>query len=272
MNGSQEKKTVAFEYADESDSGPYPIPDNPLIEGGSDHHILIIDQDARILYESFAGLKNRLTDPGPPVPGLSLMYPIMPCDPQAGLQRMQPVLPFFPALSGMTKSVPGRLTMHFGSPFPPPGVHMCGLPVIMPHQLRIRHPPMGQRFRLKSSFNSSGYPYQAKIVLEALKKYGMILSDNGAPWYVTGVPDEQWDNDALHTLHQLKGSDFEAVNCSSLIIDQIPGRPEHLRSAPVSLMKLASTGMAYGILTTTVPVPGIPGIKHTPSEPPGGLR
>ena len=86
------------------------------------------------------------------------------------------------------------------------------------------YPPMGQRFRLKSSFNTSGYPYQAKIVLEALKKYGMILSDNGAPWYITGVPDERWNNDALHTLHQVKGSDFEAVDCTSLVINQDSGQ------------------------------------------------
>jgi hypothetical protein len=86
------------------------------------------------------------------------------------------------------------------------------------------YPPMGQRFRLKSSFNTSGYPYQARIVLEALKKYGMILSDNGAPWYITGAPDDRWNNDALHTLHQLKGSDFEAVDSSSLMINQDSGK------------------------------------------------
>ena len=86
------------------------------------------------------------------------------------------------------------------------------------------YPPMGQRFRLKSSFDTSGYPSQAQIILNALKKYGMILSDNGASWYITGAPDERWDNDALHTLHQLKGTDFEAVDSSSLMIDQNSGK------------------------------------------------
>ena len=83
---------------------------------------------------------------------------------------------------------------------------------------------MGQRFRLKSSFNTTGYSYQARVVLNALKKYGMILADNGAPWYISGVPDENWDNDILHSLHQLKGSDFEAVDSSSLMIDPDSGR------------------------------------------------
>jgi hypothetical protein len=86
------------------------------------------------------------------------------------------------------------------------------------------YPSMGQRFRLKSSFDTSGYPSQAQIVLNALKKYGMILADNGAPWYITGAPDERWDNDALHTLHQLKGTDFEALDSSSLMIDQNTGQ------------------------------------------------
>jgi hypothetical protein len=83
---------------------------------------------------------------------------------------------------------------------------------------------MGQRFRLKSSFNTSEYPSQTRVVLEALKKYGMILADNGAPWYITGAPDEHWNNDDLHTLHQLKGTDFEAVDSSSLMIDQNSGQ------------------------------------------------
>jgi hypothetical protein len=83
---------------------------------------------------------------------------------------------------------------------------------------------MGQRFRLKSSFNTSGYSSQAQIVLNALKKYGMILSDNGAPWYITGVPDERWNNDVLHTLHQITGSDFEAVDSSSLMMNQDSGK------------------------------------------------
>jgi PKD repeat protein len=85
---------------------------------------------------------------------------------------------------------------------------------------------MGQRFRLKASFDTAGYPPQARVVLEALKKYGMILSDNGGAWYISGVPDNRWDNDDLHTLQQVKGSDFEAVDESSLMIDPDSGRAD----------------------------------------------
>ncbi|MGZ4352225.1 MAG: hypothetical protein ACXVZ4_01650, partial [Gaiellaceae bacterium] len=77
-------------------------------------------------------------------------------------------------------------------------------------------PPMGLRVRLKASFETSGFPRQARIVLEALKRYGMILADNGAPWYVTGAPDPRWSNDDLHTLHRVTGADFEVVDTSSM--------------------------------------------------------
>ena len=86
------------------------------------------------------------------------------------------------------------------------------------------YPPMGQRFRLKASFNTSGYPYQARVILNALKKYGMILADNGGAWYITGVPDSRWNNNALHTLQRVKGSDFEAINESSLRISPDSGK------------------------------------------------
>jgi hypothetical protein len=231
VNGSQEKKTVVFEYADESDPGPYPIPDNPLIEGGSDHHILIIDRDARILYELFAAEKQvdgswsagsgavfNVSDyvlrpsgwTSADAAGLAILPGLVRYD-EVSAGEINHALRFTVPSTRRAYVWPAR---HYASSITDPA-----------------YPPMGQRFRLKSSFNSSGYPYQAKIVLEALKKYGMILSDNGAPWYVTGVPDEQWDNDALHTLHQLKGSDFEAVNCSSLMIDPDSGQA---RTPPVS--------------------------------------
>jgi hypothetical protein len=77
-------------------------------------------------------------------------------------------------------------------------------------------PPMGLRVRLKASVDISRYPKHARVILRALQLYGMILADNGSPWYVTGAPDPHWDDDALHTLHQIHGSDFEVVDTSGL--------------------------------------------------------
>jgi hypothetical protein len=72
-------------------------------------------------------------------------------------------------------------------------------------------PPMGLRLRLKASFDVSGFPRQARIVLVALKRHGMLVADNGSSWYITGAPDPRWSNDQLHTLGRVKGSDFEVV-------------------------------------------------------------
>ena len=77
-------------------------------------------------------------------------------------------------------------------------------------------PPMGLRLRLRASFDTSGFPRQSRIVLEALKRYGMIVADNGADWYVTGAPSPGWSNDDLHTLGRVTGSAFEVVDTSSL--------------------------------------------------------
>jgi hypothetical protein len=75
---------------------------------------------------------------------------------------------------------------------------------------------MGQRFRLKASFDISSFPRQARIVLAALKKYGMIVADNGSSWFISGAPSPGWSNDQLHTLGRVTGRDFEAVDTSSL--------------------------------------------------------
>jgi hypothetical protein len=76
---------------------------------------------------------------------------------------------------------------------------------------------MGLRVRLKASVDISGFGPQAHVLLTALKRYGMILADNGSPWYVTGTPDPHWNDDELHDLHQLTGADFEAVDTSGLV-------------------------------------------------------
>jgi hypothetical protein len=87
-----------------------------------------------------------------------------------------------------------------------------------------QYPPMGQRFRLRADFDMSGFSPDVQVILQALKRYGIILADNGAPWFISGVPDERWDNNVLHELHQVHGSDFEAVDVSSLMVDPNSGQ------------------------------------------------
>jgi hypothetical protein len=85
-------------------------------------------------------------------------------------------------------------------------------------------PPMGQRFRLKAGFDVSTFPPRVQVILVALKVYGLILADNGSDWFISGEPDERWGNDELHVLGQVRGHDFEAVDCSSLMVDPNSGQ------------------------------------------------
>jgi hypothetical protein len=98
-----------------------------------------------------------------------------------------------------------------------------------------QYPPMGQRFRLKASYDISGFSRDSRVILTALKKYGMILADNGSAWYISGAPDPGWDNDVLHELGRVTGAAFEAVDESALMVDPNSGQvkppttPAHLR-------------------------------------------
>ena len=93
---------------------------------------------------------------------------------------------------------------------------------------------MGARFRLKASYNISSYPAEMQVILRAMKTYGIILADNGSDWYISGAPDERWDNDMLHLLDAVTGNDFEAVDTSVLMVDANSGEA-HLNTVPFKL-------------------------------------
>jgi hypothetical protein len=220
VRGTQAKTRVSFDYADESDKGPYPIPANVAIEGGrasdGDRHALIVDRDHCRLYELFALYptgggrwkagsgaiwdlrSNRLRPAGwtsadaaglPILPGLARYE-------EAARGRIEHALRFTASRTRRAYVWPAR---HFASSDSDPAL-----------------PPMGLRVRLKASYPISSFPPQARVVLRALKEYGMILADNGSDWYVSGAPHPKWSNDQLHTLHRVPGSAFEVVDASSL--------------------------------------------------------
>jgi hypothetical protein len=209
------RSQVAFDYADESDPGPYPIPRDVRIESGSDHHALLLDRDACRLYELYAltrtaggwragsgaiwNLRSNAVRPAGWTSADAAGLPILP-----GLARYDEVargvidhaLRFTAERTRRAYVYPAR---HYASDLTDPAL-----------------PPMGTRVRLRASFDVSGFPRQARIVLTALKRYGMVLADNGSSWYVTGAPDPHWSNDDLHTLGRVTGSDFEVVDARSL--------------------------------------------------------
>jgi hypothetical protein len=116
--------------------------------------------------------------------------------------------------------------------------------------------PMGQRFRLKASVDITTYPPQAQVVLRALKRYGAIVADNGSSWYISGAPDDRFDNDDLHTLQNLRGSDFEAVDSSSLIAEPNSGR---VAGTPTTT---TTTTASTTTTTTSPPVPPAPRVHR----------
>ena len=219
VGNSQPRSAVQFEYADESDPGPYPIPANVRIEGGpastGDRHALIVDRDACRLYELYAlrrvggrwtagsgaiwNLRSNRLRPAGWTSADAAGLPILP-----GLARYDEVarghidhaLRFTVSRTRRAYLWPAR---HFASSLTDPAL-----------------PPMGARLRLKRSFAISGFPPQARVVLQALKEYGMIVADNGSDWFISGAPDPRWSNDDLHSLGRVPGSAFEVVDTSSL--------------------------------------------------------
>jgi hypothetical protein len=202
---------VTFDYADESDRGPYPIPPDPPIEGGSDRHVLMVDRDACRLYELYAADHSS----GSWHAGSGAIWNLRSnrLRPKTWTSADAAGLPIFPGLARYDEARRGaiRHALRFTVPrtrkaFVFPARHYASSssdPAL---------PPMGLRVRLRRGFDISGFPRQARIVLQALKTYGMILADNGSPWYVTGAPSKGWDDEALHSLNRVHGSDLEVVN------------------------------------------------------------
>jgi hypothetical protein len=211
------RSTLLFEYADESDAGPYPIPANPPIERGGDRHVLMVTQDEFRLYELFfvnggpgnwtAGsgaifdLTNGTVRPAGWTSADAAGLPILP-----GLVRYDEVveqgaiehaLRFTVSRTRQAYLAPAR---HWASSSNDP--------------LRA---PMGMRVRLKASFDISGYPPHAQVILRALKRYGMIVADNGGDFFISGTADARWNDAINNTLKQVKVGDFEVVRMVGVV-------------------------------------------------------
>jgi uncharacterized protein (TIGR03437 family) len=231
VNG-QAKVPVTFDYADESDPGPYPIPPNPPIEGGGDRHILIVDQSDCHLYELFAAsqggggsweagsgaiwdLRSNALRPAGWTSADAAGLPILP-----GLVRYDEVL------SGEIRHAIRFTVPHTRAAYVWPGRHLAS------SLTGTQYPPMGQRFRLRADFDISHFSAANQVILRAMKKYGMLLADNGSAWYISGAPDSRWNNDDLHALGTITGAAFEAVDSSSLMVSANSG--EVRTAAPVT--------------------------------------
>jgi hypothetical protein len=227
--GTQPAVPVSFGYADESDPGPYPIPANAPIEGGSnstgDRHVLVVQSGACKLYETWSSYPQP---DGSWQAGSGAVFDLSSnaLRPASWTSADAAGLPILPGLVRYDEVASGAIShaLRFTVPrtqkkYVWPARHYAS------SSTDPSLPPMGQRFRLKASFDISGFSPANQVILTALKTYGMFLADNGSAWYLSGVPDERWNNDDLHKLQTLiMGSNFEAVDESSLIVDPNSGQ------------------------------------------------
>jgi hypothetical protein len=225
VGGDEKDADVTFtESPGESDSGPYHIPDNTPVEEGSDHHALAIDPTHCQLYELFEARRvgssqweadsgaifdlgsDRLRPEGwtsADAAGLPILAGLVRYD-EVRSASIQHALRFTAQRTRNAFVWPAR---HRASPLTDP-----------------RLPPMGQRFRLRSSFDAAGFSPEAQVILAALKEYGMILADNGGAWFISGARDSRWAPQLIVELRRLHGSDFEAVDTSGLMVTSDSGR------------------------------------------------
>ena len=209
-----------FYYPEESDAGPYPIPDNPQREHDSDHHILVVDTETCILYEVFdANLENgQLTGGGGAIWDLNsndLRPDEWTSADAAGLPIVPGLIRYDEVAAGEIKHAL-RFTAEETAGYIWPARHQTSDP-------QDGIPPFGARFRLSADYDISGFPTEMQVILQAMKTYGIILADNGSNWYVSGTPDERWDNDMLHLLDVLTVDVFEAVDTSVMMVDMNSG-------------------------------------------------
>jgi hypothetical protein len=231
--GTQSKYPATFTYADESDPGPYAVPLTAPIEGGSassgDRHALSIDVDHCILYELYAAYPQASSWQA----GSGAIYNLLSnaLRPSGWTSADAAGLPIFPGLVRYDEILSGEIrhALRFTVPhtrraFVWPARHYAS------SLTGTQYPPMGVRFRLRANFDISGYSPTNQIILRALKKYGMMIADNGSAWFLSGAPDSRWDNSDLHNLGAVHGSDFEVVDVSGLMVN--PNSGQALQSSP----------------------------------------
>jgi hypothetical protein len=221
VHRNQPPVPVSFDYAGESDPGPYPIPPDAPIEGGAgasgDRHVIVIDLDRHMLFELFAAypgaagwqagsgatwsLDSNALRPAGWTSADAAGLPIFPGLVRAGevleQKAIRHALRFTVQRTQRAYVYPAR---HFASSDTNPDL-----------------PPMGMRVRLRASYDISGFPADCRVILQALKTYGMIVADNGSSWFISGASDPRFNDDSLHQLGRVTGADFEVVQTGPLV-------------------------------------------------------
>ncbi len=217
VHSSQAKVPVSFDYADESDAGPYPIPPIAPIEGGSsstgDRHVLVVDVDAWKLYELYDA--HPLNGGTSWHAGSGAVFDLNSnaLRPAGWTSADAAGLPIFPGLVRYDEAAQAHAINHalrFTCPrtrqaYVSPARHFAS------SDTSSALPAMGMRVRLKASFDTSTYSPTVRTILRSMMRYGMFVADNGSGWYVSGAPDSRWSDDDLSTLAKVPSTAFEVV-------------------------------------------------------------
>lgn len=218
--GSQPTVPMAFQYASESDPGPYPFPPDAPIEGGAsstgDRHVLVIDHDNCKLYETYdSHLQGSGWQCGS---GAVFDFKSNTLRPDGWTSADAAGLPIFPGLVRLDEVQAGEIRHALRVTFSTtqmayvhPATHQAS------SNTNASEPPMGLRLRLKASYDLSGFTGAPKVILTAMQKYGLIVADNGSDWYFTGETNTMWNDNELDPLKTVPGSAFEVVTVGKLM-------------------------------------------------------
>ncbi len=256
-------------YGSESDPGPMPVPRNAPIEGyphpgNGDRHVLVLDRDNCWLYELYYSFPRS---DGSWKAASASVWDLLNDEqrPYTWTSADAAGLPVFPGLARYDEVASGqiqhalRFTLQYSrEAFTPPASHWA------PNSTNSSAAPMGMRLRLKASYDISSFPPQAKVILAALKQYGMIMADNGSSMYVSGDPDNRWSNDDLGSLKQVPASAFEVIlmnpvyTPNNLPQGKAPAISSFTATPPVShtgqpvVLNWTATGASYFVVTPQV--------------------
>ena len=271
--GTQPKYPASFLYDDESDPGPYAVPLNAPIEGGAnatgDRHAIAVDTTSCILYElyrAFPQASSWTADSGAifDLRSNALRPLTWTSADAAGLPIMPGLVTVDEVLSGEIRHAIRFTVPQTRREFVWPARHYAS------SLTGTQYPRMGERFRLKASFNIAPYPADVQVILRAMKKYGIILADNGSAWFISGKPDPRWNDDNLRTLSQLLGSNFEAVDATVLRISADSGAARQ-SGATVTVTPSSASVRVGQLQTFAATVSGASGgVTWSVNDVPGG--